>query len=299
MVFVARASHFTPVRNSSLLNTFKQCHSTLIKRSYATFNPKQSKKLIANTTLALCSKFRDSENREHVLSTASLTCVATQPAGKYHPRLHFISTTHVTHPFLFPKYYPKPQYDWVHKLTTSDVWATAQLLEAHTGKLLHEIPLGNPYIHPTLDMVVLHPEEELKMEAFQELVKSKGLKIDVLKLYPNVPILGQHVFYYGHNVDSSVNVAYPTDMTGITVWCSPERIYASVENPPIPMGMCGGPVVLMQDIQQCIGMVEASVAPLKKGEEDNEVKAFLQDKAVIIPATVISKFLQDVDNDLG
>jgi hypothetical protein len=40
-------------------------------------------------------------------------------------------------------------------------------------------------------MIVLHPEEELKVEAFQELVKSKGLKIDVLKLYPNVPVLGQ------------------------------------------------------------------------------------------------------------
>ena len=42
-----------------------------------------------------------------------------------------------------------------------------------------------------MDLVVLHPEEDLKIDAFQELVKSKGLKIDVLKLYPNVPIIGQ------------------------------------------------------------------------------------------------------------
>jgi hypothetical protein len=60
----------------------------------------------------------------------------------------------------------------------------------------------------------------------------------------------------------------------------------------IKKGVCGGPVVLMQDIQQCIGMVEASVAPLKKGDENNEAKVFLQDKAVIIPSTVIIKFLQ-------
>jgi hypothetical protein len=34
---------------------------------------------------------REEKRREHVLSTASLTCVATQPTGKYHPRLHFVS----------------------------------------------------------------------------------------------------------------------------------------------------------------------------------------------------------------
>lgn len=61
-------------------------------RSYA-FNPKQTRKIVNNTTLALCSKFRDTQNREHVLSTSSLTCVTTQPQGKYSPRLHFISSS--------------------------------------------------------------------------------------------------------------------------------------------------------------------------------------------------------------
>lgn len=56
--------------------------------------------------------------------------------------------------------------------------------------------------------------------------------------------------------------------------------------------MCGGPVVLMQDMQQCIGIIEAAVAPLKKGDENNETKVFLQDKVVIIPSIVISKFLK-------
>ena len=55
--------------------------------------------------------------------------------------------------------------------------------------------------------------------------------------------------------------------------------------------MCGGPVVLMQDVEQCVGIVEASVAPLKKGDENNEVKVFLQDKAVVIPSGLISNFL--------
>lgn len=290
MVIVVRALRLS-------LCKYASPNITLNKRTYVT--PKESRKIVANATLALCSKFRDTQNREHVLSTASLTCVSTQPKGKYHPRLHFVSTTHVTHPFLFPKYYPKPQYDWVHKLTSSDVWATAQLLEAGTGKLLHEITLGQPYIHPTLDMVVLHPEQELKIDAFQELVKSHGLKVDVLKLYPDVPGLGQHVCYHGHNVDTSINVGYPIDLMGMLVWCNPQRLYASVDNPPFPMGVCGGPVVLQQDFQQCVGMVEASVAPLKKGEEDNELKVFLQDKAVIIPSIVISKFLQEVDADMG
>lgn len=36
-------------------------------------------------------------------------------------------------------------------------------------------------------------------------------------------------------MDTSVNVAYPTDSTGIIVYASPEKIYASVENPPMPM----------------------------------------------------------------
>lgn len=56
--------------------------------------------------------------------------------------------------------------------------------------------------------------------------------------------------------------------------------------------MCGGPVVLMQDMKVCIGMVEASVAPIKKGEEANEAKVFLQEKAVLIPSTVIGEFLK-------
>jgi len=146
--------------------------------------------------------------------------------------------------------------------------------------------------------VVLHPESDLKVDEFQELVKSKDLKIDVLKLLPHIPVIGQHVMYFGHNVDTSENIAYPTDMSGVLVWCSPDRIYASVDVPPMPMGMCGGPVVLMQDVQQCVGMVEAAVAPLKKGEEGNEVKELLQDKAVVIPSPVIAKFLKEIDIDL-
>lgn len=115
------------------------------------FDTSLTKKLVRNSTLALCSKFITADDTEQVLSTSALTCVTTQPKGKYHPRLHFVSfffyishnkaffdacyigTAHVTHPFLYPKYYSPDKYGWIYKLTHSDVFIYAQIREVCIG----------------------------------------------------------------------------------------------------------------------------------------------------------------------
>lgn len=41
---------------------------------------------------------------------------------------------------------------------------------------------------------MLHPADEMKIADLQKIVESKDVKVDVMKLYPNVPIIGQVSF---------------------------------------------------------------------------------------------------------
>lgn len=91
-------------------------------------------------------------------SSVFLTPVASGCTSKR--QLHVVTTAHVTHPWLYRRFYPGLQYDWLDAVYQEAVRVNLTLREPVTGLVAATVPLVEPRVHPDLDLVVYSVKEE-------------------------------------------------------------------------------------------------------------------------------------------
>lgn len=73
--------------------------------------------------------------------------------------LRIVTTAHVTHPWLYRRFYAGQHYDWLDALYQQAVHVKLTIRQPITGSIVHTIPLAQPQLHPDLDLVVYQLEQ--------------------------------------------------------------------------------------------------------------------------------------------
>jgi len=217
-------------------------------------------------------------------------------------KLIMVSTSHVTHPFLFPHYYKGERYDWLKYINEHDTVHRLQFREEVTGKLLTEVDFDYAIPHHSKDLVLLFIEPHKVNEDF---------------LTPALSLANEHelsdfIFHSNQNSNSvscegiqiTENENDDTnhyDVKFLDVLCNlntqlkdPNRMF--FKSPiRLPMGMCGGSVRIRtnnQTTNKMVGIIEGIV---NENTNNNNyiLQQKMQDDVVVIPSTVISQFIDE------
>ncbi|KAL6041499.1 hypothetical protein QOT17_024905 [Balamuthia mandrillaris] len=240
------------------------------------------------------------------------------------PKHHIIGSAHVTHPFLWPKYYPQ---EWLRFVQEEHTLYKLEFRELETGRVLLECPLKRKaYRHPTADLVVLHLEDEAATERDLHRVG-----IDFVSVPLNLSDLekDQQLSFDGHWVNYNlIETSAPTleqqqqeqqvphIAFGHHRFHMGEKGFARTEREALPMGMCGGPV--LNSRLECVGVVEGVVNPPPplarattraglflgeeggSSEEKEELWRMLNDiqgNAVYLTSSLVAEFLERVEEE--
>jgi hypothetical protein len=225
---------------------------------------------------ALTSWFRIQEQGMldfEVLSRAS--AVVTKSLNNQ--RVQIITSQHVTHPFLWRKYYPKDQFEWLDFVKKEHLKFKLEIRNEN-GELHRSLQLNQHAIHPNLDLSVLHFEDESEFSEFQDIC---------LKLHDQPPQIAQNVFFSGLEFNKEAFI--PRYVNGrVTFVDKSGRAYAMTDE-LVTQGMCGGPVLLNEEY--CAGMLEGLVSNVRRDDMQ-----MLKNNAVFIPSSDIIAFLKSINN---
>jgi len=207
--------------------------------------------------------------------------------GAKGPGPHIVASAHVIHPFHYPQYYPREEYEWLYYLSEDHIKTAFEVRAVDGSVLLSKDLRKDVFRHPARDFAVLHFEDfEEVAEGLRELGRGPNLvelEVDETRLK------GANTDFVGHFLVSGDNpqqIQVPQIVSGQVLGLTADRqaAFASTEI-LLEMGMCGGPVLDPQG--SCVGATEGIVS--KGGPEP------LRGCAALIPARVISQFLVEVE----
>ncbi|KAN0015667.1 hypothetical protein ACTFIU_008410 [Dictyostelium citrinum] len=251
--------------------------------------------------LSISSFFRYPEGgvEEYANLSKGTAFLVRPPSGllsKPNNSLYCISCAHITHPFHFPNLYKEEQYSWIYSLGEKNIKVQLEYRDQKTGKLLNIIPLKPPFhLHPMLDLVVFKVDED----DFNKTNLPYQTTVMELEHY-EFPKEGHEGKLYGYQlISESENIMKPIETSYVFHFDeSPERFYVSTRNPS-PMGICGGPVINIEN--EVIGMIEglAKIDPSTISKTDDPQKKKLLHKinsnTVFIPSQELNRFLSKID----
>jgi hypothetical protein len=237
--------------------------------------------------------------RYEILSRASTFPVRVRRQHACENSLHFVTSAHVVAPWRYRKYYPDEWLDFVDERSTA---YTLHLRDGDGNTLpsCEHAFKRRVFLHPTLDLAVVHLEDEqMALNSMQDV----GMQLEPLELAPaplsaaDADQLGRdQLAFFGHVLveegggapgntdfmvmrtkgrdelvdreqDSSRQV--PEEVKGSLSHLSQSldgettiQAFAATES-LLVMGMCGGPVIINPEGSQhlCVGVLEGIVPP--------------------------------------
>jgi len=229
--------------------------------------------------------------------TAFLVETPKKLLKKTNNSIYCISCAHITHPFNFPNLYKEDQHEWIYSLAESNIKVELEYRDPKTGKVLHTIPLKPPFhLHPMLDLVVFKVDEN----DFKRSNVPYTTTIIPLEDY-EFPKEGHEGVIFGYQLeDEKENVMKPVEKEYVFHFCeSTQRYYVSTKS-PTPMGVCGGPVINIEN--EVVGMVEglATIDPSMIDKvTDPKRKEFyhkVNNNTVFIPSEELNRFITKIDS---
>eukprot|EP00741_Cyanophora_paradoxa_P003248 tig00000691_g3156.t1 len=224
------------------------------------------------------------------LSRSSAFLLRARPGfGK---KYHVVGTAHVTHPFLFTHLYADDRHAFLHFVREDATMYHIDIRASESGVPIKSARLGpRAFRHPTLDLVVLHIEDEAR---FEEDMDEVDIGPAPLELAADAPPPDAALEYVGHNFfkdpQDGEEFLIPYSTAGrLTRWAG-SRFFGSTKGGELEMGMCGGPVVHGGKV---VGMVEGLVSGVKESAPE-ELKAVVGN-AVCIGAGEIAKFVKEIE----
>eukprot|EP00178_Gracilaria_changii_P026149 TRINITY_DN803_c0_g1_i1.p1 TRINITY_DN803_c0_g1~~TRINITY_DN803_c0_g1_i1.p1 ORF type:complete len:135 (-),score=17.03 TRINITY_DN803_c0_g1_i1:743-1147(-) len=77
------------------------------------------------------------------------------------------------------------------------------------------------------------------------------------------------------------------------------RMFVNTGDTVSEMGMCGGPVVLKDSPNICLGILEGLVPQVEEGQDAGEMHRRVAGHSVIITARELQMFLHDIETEVG
>lgn len=150
-------------------------------------------------------------------------------------KFHIISAAHVTHPFKFPKLYPKEFPNFLSFLNEEDVKFSLQVRELETGQILENFPMSHfSYKKLESDLVIGHVEDE---DEFLNNLKNKYFinleSVNLMDSFPN----SSNVQLLGHDFTTDEqdgrNVLVPVSLNGKILALYPKKLIIDTVQPSI------------------------------------------------------------------
>ena len=202
---------------------------------------------------------------------------SSSPSG----RLFALSSAHVAAPHRFPKYFPA---EWLLHVRDEHCSSEFRLKD---GTLLADGPLRAGFRHGYLDVAAF---------ALRTLPESTPmpLKLADAELGAKVLVIGLRL--QGGEAGSGTERVEMTEIRGEITKVLEKRGFVDCKGIESEMGMCGGPVVLEEQRDVCVGMLEGVVPSLQNGEtEISEEHKRILGHSVFITSNELRLFLEDAD----
>ncbi|KAL9647415.1 hypothetical protein ABK040_006778 [Willaertia magna] len=241
-------------------------------------------------SLALTSWFRILEQgmmEFEVLSRSSATLIKGS-----NNKVHVLTSAHVTHPFIWRRYYPGEQYDWLEFVKEEHVKCKLDIRDPKTGIPTATFKLKNRMFLPddtNLDISLLH------LESMNDLKDLENYGIVPLELKETDLQGEENVEFFGHRAEGD-ELLLPQSIKGKIKGFADnkllgiERVFAKTDI-PCQQGMCGGPCLDQENPNTCVGVLEGIVNPTSSLEQ-------LRNHAAVIPTHRILQFIRKVEQEM-
>lgn len=204
-------------------------------------------------------------------------------------------SAHVAAPHRFRNYFPQSWLQHVRDAHCRTVLETrSQDGTLVTGKILAQALVAG-FRHASLDVAAFPLDEDA--------IREKG-DAPVLQLPADEASVesGQRISITGFRLlgesGSGTEAVVGTEVGGTVseVWKS--RAFVDTGDELTEMGMCGGPAVLADSPNICVGVLEGLVPLLEPEDKPEEEHKRLQGKSVLVSAKELRMFLCDVESEL-
>lgn len=156
-------------------------------------------------------------------------------------------------------------------------------------------PLISGFRHASLDVAAFPLADD-------ELNCQKDIPILELSPEDTTPALRDQVTIAGFRLagqsGSGTEAVIRTEINGTVSEVRKSRIFVDTGHLDTEMGMCGGPVVMMHNRLQCVGLLEGLVPRVTSGFQYGETHKRLQGKSVLVRSNELRKLVHDVETEI-
>ncbi|PRP81413.1 hypothetical protein PROFUN_11034 [Planoprotostelium fungivorum] len=230
-----------------------------------------------------------------VLSRSSLFLVNASKGQE--KRLHLLGPAHVTHPWLFPHFYPESSHDWLKHVDETYVRLFLGIQDPLTGETKAKFRIDRDITKSDhLDLVAMTLEEETDFYWYCNENQQGPYTVE----FSDDPAAGMNVRLEGHNYskEEGVDTLRPKTLEGeVSIGLKP-RSFVKTEERAV-MGMCGGPAIATGTDNSCVGMVESMVGDLSEDKSQTLTPEHVQQwksiegHVVIITSDELAKFVRE------
>lgn len=204
-----------------------------------------------------------------------------------------VVSAHVAAPHRFPRYFPQ---EWLRHVRDSDCRSLLETRSADgrtvTGSIA-TLPLASGFRHASLDVAAF---------VLDESALSDRSDVQVLRLDNEAGRIGTEVMVAGYRLigesGSGLEAVVSAETGGEISEVVKSRGFVDTGAIDTEMGMCGGPIVVAEERDRCIGILEGLVPRVKEGEEaEGKMHERLSGHSVFIAASELGMFLHDVETE--
>lgn len=204
-----------------------------------------------------------------------------------------VVSAHVAAPHRFPRYFPQ---EWLQHVRDADCRSVLETRSADgkivTGSIATQ-GLSSGFRHASLDVAAF---------VLDESAMSDGKDMQVLTLDAETVRIGVEVVVGGYRLlgesGSGLEAVVGTETGGEVSELVKSRGFVDTGAVDTEMGMCGGPIVLAEERDTCVGILEGLVPRVQEGQKaEGEMHGRVAGHSVFIGARELGMFLQDVETE--
>eukprot|EP00178_Gracilaria_changii_P026150 TRINITY_DN803_c0_g1_i2.p1 TRINITY_DN803_c0_g1~~TRINITY_DN803_c0_g1_i2.p1 ORF type:complete len:285 (-),score=33.72 TRINITY_DN803_c0_g1_i2:743-1597(-) len=207
-----------------------------------------------------------------------------------------LTSAHVSAPHRYENYFP---HEWLRHVQDGNCRSLIET-RSENGKEVNtticNVPLPSGFRHFSLDVAAFVLDERS-----EELIRSQN--ISVMKIDDAEPEVGTEVTIGGFRLlgesGSGTEAVMEAPLDGKVSEIVHSRMFVNTGDTVSEMGMCGGPVVLKDSPNICLGILEGLVPQVEEGQDAGEMHRRVAGHSVIITARELQMFLHDIETEVG